>query len=128
MSRFKPRCTLRARTITNYQKQLRRQRAPQRLKSDSNNRREDYADATSDFFAYFLLYFSTRPAESTNFCRPVKNGWQLEQISSRKSPMVERVSNVLPQTQDTVAFLYSGWIPGLIVATSFLSEELCIVV
>ena len=43
--------------------------------------------------AYFFWKRSTRPAVSTNFCLPVKNGWQLEQISTRSmSPlMVERV-------------------------------------
>jgi hypothetical protein len=29
------------------------------------------ASAGTAFFAYFLLYRSTRPAESTNFCLPV---------------------------------------------------------
>jgi hypothetical protein len=31
---------------------------------------------------YFFWKRSTRPALSTNFCFPVKNGWQLEQIST----------------------------------------------
>jgi hypothetical protein len=54
--------------------------------------------------AYFLVKRSTRPAVSTSFCLPVKNGWQFEQISTRiMSPlMVERVWNVLPQAQCTV--------------------------
>src|SRR5205085_4306768 len=54
--------------------------------------------------AYFLVKRSTRPAVSTSFCLPVKNGWQLEQISTRSiSPfMVERVGNVFPQAQWTV--------------------------
>jgi hypothetical protein len=31
---------------------------------------------------YFFMKRSTRPALSTNFCLPVKKGWQLEHISS----------------------------------------------
>ena len=38
-------------------------------------------------FAYFLSNLSTRPAVSISFCFPVKNGWQLEQISTRISPL-----------------------------------------
>lgn len=34
------------------------------------------------FFAYFLLNFSTLPAVSTNFCFPVKNGWDALEISN----------------------------------------------
>src|SRR6266568_471560 len=54
--------------------------------------------------AYFLVKRSTRPAVSTSFCLPVKNGWQFEQISTRSiSPlMVERVWKVWPQAQCTV--------------------------
>jgi len=54
--------------------------------------------------AYFFVKRSTRPAVSISFCLPVKNGWQLEQISVRiELPlMVDRVSNVLPQAQCTV--------------------------
>jgi hypothetical protein len=29
----------------------------------------------------FFVKRSTRPSVSISFCRPVKNGWQLEQIS-----------------------------------------------
>ena len=36
-------------------------------------------------FLYFLSNLSTRPAVSISFCLPVKNGWQLEQISTRMS-------------------------------------------
>src|SRR5579863_6529219 len=45
--------------------------------------------------AYFFVKRSTRPAVSTSFCLPVKNGWQFEQISTRSvSPlMVDRVGN-----------------------------------
>jgi hypothetical protein len=55
-------------------------------------------------FSYFLLKRSTRPAVSSSFCLPVKNGWQLEQISTFRSwPfIVERVWKVLPQAQCTV--------------------------
>src|SRR4029077_7453939 len=54
--------------------------------------------------AYFFVKRSTRPAVSSSFCLPVKNGWQLEQISTRSiSPfMVERVGKVFPQAQWTV--------------------------
>ena len=54
--------------------------------------------------AYFFWKRSTRPAVSSSFCFPVKNGWQLEQISTRiRLPLkVERVSNVLPHAQWTV--------------------------
>jgi hypothetical protein len=53
--------------------------------------------------AYFFWNRSTRPAVSINFCLPVKNGWQFEQISTRiiLPLIVERVSNVLPQAQCT---------------------------
>src|ERR1700758_2921099 len=54
--------------------------------------------------AYFLVKRSTRPAVSTSFCLPVKNGWQFEQISTRNiSPLiVERVGKEFPQAQCTV--------------------------
>src|ERR1043165_8028148 len=47
----------------------------------------------------FLLNRSTRPAVSTNFCLPVKNGWQLLQMSTLIFLAVLRVSKVLPQAQ-----------------------------
>ena len=62
-------------------------------------------DAMEAFLsAYFLVKRSTRPAVSMSFCLPVKNGWQLEQISVRimLPLMVERVSNWFPQAQCTV--------------------------
>jgi hypothetical protein len=34
------------------------------------------------FSPYFFLNRSILPAVSKNFCFPVKNGWQLEQIST----------------------------------------------
>jgi hypothetical protein len=40
------------------------------------------ADAFSFLLPYFLWKRSTRPAVSISFCLPVKNGWQLEQIST----------------------------------------------
>jgi hypothetical protein len=55
------------------------------------------------FILYFCMNFSTRPSVSTIFCLPVKNGWQLEQISTRITGFVERVTNVLPHAHVTVA-------------------------
>ena len=49
---------------------------------------------------YFLLKRSIRPAVSINFCLPVKNGWQFEQISMPKSPRVENVSWIAPHAQE----------------------------
>src|SRR4029079_9888193 len=60
------------------------------------------------FFAYFFLNRSTRPSVATIFCVPVKNGWQLEQISTLISPTVDRVLQLLPQAQCTVASRYNG--------------------
>lgn len=54
-----------------------------------------------------------RPAESTSFCVPVKNGWQFEQISTRISPFVERVFHSAPHAQWTFTTSYFGWIPFL---------------
>src|SRR6516164_6555590 len=70
-----------------------------------NFRQRDYfLPAAAGTLAYFFWKRSTRPAVSTSFCLPVKNGWQLEQISTRSiSPlMVERVWKVFPQAQWTV--------------------------
>src|SRR5579859_926891 len=65
--------------------------------------------------AYFLVKRSTRPAVSISFCLPVKNGWQLEQISSEISPLcVLRVMNTLPHAQCTRTCSYAGWILGFI--------------
>jgi hypothetical protein len=52
---------------------------------------------------YFSRKRSTRPAVSTSFCLPVKNGWQAEQMSVWISAFVERVSNLLPHAHVTVA-------------------------
>lgn len=51
--------------------------------------------------SYFFLNFSIRPAVSNRRCLPVKNGWQLLQISILISARVDRVSKVLPQAQTT---------------------------
>src|SRR5579871_4344086 len=57
---------------------------------------------------------STRPAVSTSFCLPVKNGWHCAQISTTMSPLlVERVSNVFPQAHFTWIASYFGCIPSL---------------
>jgi hypothetical protein len=72
------------------------------------------ASVGSAFSPYFFLNFSTRPAESTNFCLPVKNGWQLEQISTWMLPAVECVSTTWPQAQTIWQTLYSGCIPAFI--------------
>src|ERR1041385_2907169 len=71
------------------------------------------------FFSPALAYFrrkrSTRPAVSINFCLPVKNGWQLEQISTWMSPLcVERVLKVLPHAQCKRISLKLGWIAAFI--------------
>lgn len=51
----------------------------------------------------FLLKRSTRPSVSISFCLPVKKGWQLEQISTRISPLWEdRVWKVDPHAQMTL--------------------------
>ena len=55
---------------------------------------------------YFRSNLSTRPAVSISFWRPVKNGWQEEQISTRISPLcVELVLKVWPQAQITLISL-----------------------
>ena len=73
---------------------------------------------------YFLLNLSTRPPVSTSFCLPVKNGWHLEQISTRISPFVERVSITSPHAQMILLGVYSGCIPSFIKVTSFI---LCVI-
>lgn len=58
---------------------------------------------------YFFSNRSMRPAVSISFWRPVKNGWQDEQISTRMSPLcVERVLKVWEQAQVTLISLYAG--------------------
>lgn len=56
----------------------------------------------------FLVKRSTRPSVSMSFWRPVKNGWQAEQISKCSSGFVERVLKVLPQAQRTSTSWYFG--------------------
>src|SRR2546429_9809945 len=51
---------------------------------------------------------STRPAVSTNFCWPVKKGWQELQIPTMMTGLVERVLITLPQGQRTSASPYFG--------------------
>jgi len=60
--------------------------------------------------AYRFMNFSTRPAESTIFCRPVKNGWHLEQRSTDIFSTVDLVSILLPQAQVITQWTYLGWI------------------
>src|SRR5205823_6115018 len=64
----------------------------------------------------FLLNRSTRPSVSISFWRPVKNGWQAEQISRCSSGLVERVLNVLPHAQRTSTSSYFGWMPSFTVS------------
>ena len=59
-------------------------------------------------FANFLVKRSIRPAESTRRCLPVKKGWQVEQISTRISDLVDRVVQLAPQAQWTGESLYFG--------------------
>ena len=56
----------------------------------------------------FFVNRSTRPSVSISFWRPVKNGWQAEQISRCSSGLVERVLNVLPHAHRTSTSLYVG--------------------
>src|SRR4051812_33518751 len=46
-----------------------------------------------------LVKRSTRPSVSISFWRPVKNGWQLLQISRCSSGLVDRVFHVAPHAQ-----------------------------
>src|SRR5271165_2791395 len=56
--------------------------------------------------AYLRRKRSTRPAVSTSFCLPVKNGWQAEHISTWMSPLwVERVTKFEPQAHITLISL-----------------------
>src|SRR6478672_6664837 len=59
-----------------------------------------------------LVKRSTRPSVSISFCRPVKNGWQLLQISRCSSGLVERVFHVAPHAQRASISKYLGWIPS----------------
>jgi hypothetical protein len=59
-------------------------------------------------FLYFAVKRSTRPAGSTIFCLPVKNGWQFEQISTVMPGRVERVSMTFPQAHVIATGAYLG--------------------
>jgi hypothetical protein len=61
------------------------------------------AEAQAPVFPYFWRKRSMRPAVSMSFCLPVKNGWQLLQMSEWIRGTVERVSKVLPHAHTTVA-------------------------
>jgi hypothetical protein len=65
---------------------------------------------TAAFRLNFWLKRSTRPAVSSSFCLPVKNGWQLEQTSRWIASRTDRVWNVFPHAQMTVVVAYTGWI------------------
>ena len=51
---------------------------------------------------------STRPSVSISFWRPVKNGWQLLQISRCSSGLVDRVFHVAPHAQRASMSWYLG--------------------
>src|SRR5262245_2935115 len=56
--------------------------------------------------AYFFVKRSTRPAVSISFCLPVKNGWQLEQISTFSlSPRSEEHTSELQSLRHLVCRL-----------------------
>ena len=55
-----------------------------------------------------LVKRSTRPSVSTSFWRPVKNGWQLLQISRCNSGLVDRVFHVAPHAQRASISWYFG--------------------
>src|SRR6476620_11516581 len=75
--------------------------------------------------AYLRRKRSTRPAVSTSFCLPVKNGWQLEQISRLMLPLwVDRVVNVFPHAQCTRTSSYFGWIAAFIASDTFRGKAL----
>jgi hypothetical protein len=84
---------------------------------------ESIAEAQLVVFPYFCRKRSTRPAVSTSFCLPVKNGWQTLQMSVWISAIVERVWNVLPHAHFTVAVAYSGWISAFMETPSIAREE-----
>src|SRR5258707_11646750 len=75
--------------------------------------------------AYLRRKRSTRPAVSTSFCLPVKNGWQAEQISRLMAPLwVDRVTNAFPHAQCTFVSSYLGWIAGFIASDTFRGKPL----
>jgi hypothetical protein len=80
------------------------------------------AEAQLSCLRYFCRNRSTRPAVSTSFCLPVKNGWQLEQMSVWISGCVDRVWNVFPHAHRTVVVAYTGWISDFMGGTSTKSS------
>ena len=66
-------------------------------KAGYKNYRTNYASVVFLVGPYFLRYFSTRPAVSTIFCVPVKNGWHKEHISTFISGTVDLVVNKTPR-------------------------------
>jgi hypothetical protein len=76
------------------------------LALDLRRARERVGESIADaqvLVPYFCRKRSTRPAVSISFCLPVKNGWQLEQMSVLMFATVERVVNALPHAQCTLA-------------------------
>src|SRR5574341_91219 len=71
------------------------------------------------FRPYLRWNRSTRPSLSISFCRPVKSGWHLEQISTLSIGTVERVWIASPQAQVMMAGMYCGWIPVFIQSPPF---------
>ena len=57
---------------------------------------------------YFFVNRTMRPSVSSSFCLPVKNGWQLEQISRCSSGLVEWVFHVAPHAQRASTAWYLG--------------------
>jgi hypothetical protein len=97
------------------------------LALDLRRTREGVGESITDAqagFPYFCRKRSTRPAVSTNFCFPVKNGWQTLQMSVWISAIVERVWNVFPHAHFTVAVAYSGWISAFIGASNDFERQL----
>ena len=78
------------------------------LLSLHTRRRRDY------LIPYFRLNLSTRPAVSTSFCLPVKNGWHWEQISTSISFEVDLVTISFPHAHRIVVSSYLGCIPFFI--------------
>ena len=70
-----------------------------------------------NYFLYFLLNLSIRPAVSTSFCLPVKKGWQAEQISTVIFFAVDRVSITFPQAQVIVVSSYLGCMPSFMLVS-----------
>src|SRR5207249_10759657 len=84
------------------------------MRADKEKRRYFFffLEAAAAWAAWVLTMrcwnLSTRPAVSTNFCWPVKKGWQALQIPTIITGLVERVLITLPQAQRTSAYTYFG--------------------